>query len=187
LISARQEFFMPMPRRILPTCLLALAAFLALVAGPRAQALGPKGDAFVGYSRTGSDIFYPSTGALNGWEGALHIHLKPLLGIEGDVAHYGLGKDSIVPRTTTYLAGPRITVGALGIRLFAHGLVGGEHSSNGDGISGNAFAYAFGGGVDLPLAPFFRWRFMIDRLSAPDQSPSDGTHARFSTGLVFHF
>jgi hypothetical protein len=173
--------------RILPLLFRANVALLALVIGPQAYALGPKGDVFAGYSRTGTDAFYQGAGGLNGWEGAVHIHLKPLLGIEGDVAHYGLGADSVIPRTTTYLAGPRVTVGALGIKIFAHGLFGGEHSSNNQGISGNAFTYAFGGGVDLPLAPFFRWRFMVDGINAPDQSPSDGTHARFATGLVFHF
>ncbi len=178
---------MPMLRRTHLACFLAFVFFLVLVIGLQAHALGPKGDAFVGYSRSGSDAFYPNTGGLNGWEGALHIHLKPLLGVEGDVAHYGLGADSIVPRTTTYLFGPRVTVGAAGIKIFAHGMIGGEHSSNSFGISGNAFTYAFGGGVDLPLAPFFRWRFMIDGISAPDLSPTGGTHARFSTGLVFHF
>ena len=178
---------MPMLRRTYRAFLLAFNLLLFVVIGLQAHALGPKGDAFFGYSRSGSDAFYPNTGGLNGWEGALHIHLKPLLGVEGDVAHYGLGADAIVPRTTTYLLGPRVTVGALGIKLFAHGLIGGEHSSNSYGISGNAFTYAFGGGVDLPLAPFFLWRFMIDGINAPDQSPSTGTHARFSTGLVFHF
>ena len=177
---------MPMFRRTLPSCLLAASLF-ALLNPVQAHALGPKGDAFVGYSRSGSDAFYPNTGGLNGWEGALHVHLKPLLGVEGDVAHYGIGADSVVPRTTTYLFGPRVTFGALGIKLFAHGLIGGEHSSNGGAISNNAFTYAFGGGVDLPLAPFFRWRFMVDGINAPDQSPSEGTHGRFSTGLVFHF
>jgi hypothetical protein len=178
---------MPMPRRILPLSPIIFVALLLVGLAGTAHALGPKGDAFVGYSRTGADVFYPGTGGLNGWEGALHIHWKPLLGLEGDVAHYGLGENSSIPRTTTYLAGPRLTVGALGIKLFAHGLFGGEHSANNGGISGNAFTYAYGGGVDLPLAPFFRWRFMLDRLSAPDQSPSGATHARFSTGLVLHF
>jgi hypothetical protein len=145
-------------------------------------------DAFFGYSRTGSDAFYPNTGGLNGWEAALHIHLHPFLGVEGDVAHYGLGARSVVPRTTTVLVGPRVSVKALGINLFAHGMVGGEHSANGDGsISGGGFAYDLGGGVDLPLLPFFAWRFSADRIDAPSQSPSGGDHARFNTGLVFRF
>jgi hypothetical protein len=145
-------------------------------------------DAFFGYSRSGSDAFYPNTGGLNGWEAALHIHLHPFLGVEGDVAHYGLGARSAVPRTTTVLVGPRVSIKALGINLFAHGLVGGEHSANGDGsTSGGAFAYDLGGGVDLPILPFFAWRFSADRIDAPSQSPGGGDHARFNTGLVFRF
>jgi hypothetical protein len=145
-------------------------------------------DAFFGYSRTGSDAFYPHTGGLNGWEAALQIHLHPFLGVEGDVAHYGLGASSPVPRTTTVLVGPRLSVKALGINLFAHGMVGGEHSANSDGsISGGAFAYDLGGGLDLPILPFFAWRFSADRIDAPSQSPSGGDHARFNTGLVFRF
>jgi hypothetical protein len=147
-------------------------------------------DAFFGYSRMGSDAFYPNVGGLNGWEAALHIHLHPFFGVEGDVAHYGLGADSEVPRTTTVLVGPRISVKAIGVNLFVHGLIGGEHSSNNSSntpISGGAFAYDLGGGVDLPIFPFFAWRFSADHINAPSQSPSDGTKARFNTGLVFRF
>ncbi len=170
-------------------CLGLLALFGLSSAPPKAHALGPKGDAFFGYSRTGSNTFYPNVGGLNGWEGALQIHMRPFLGIEGDVAHYGLGANAAVPRTTTVLLGPRLTVGALGVKVFAHGLVGGEHSANGASasISGGSVAYALGGGLDVPIAPFFGWRFAADRISAPTQSPSNGTHARFSTGIVFRF
>jgi len=145
-------------------------------------------DAFFGYSRTGSDVFYQGTGGLNGWEAALQIHLHPFFGAEGDVAHYGLGASSSIPRTTTYLFGPRVSVKAIGINLFAHGLIGGEHSSNSDGsISGGAFTYDFGGGVDLPILPFFAWRFSADFINAPSQSPGTADPARFNTGLVFRF
>ena len=181
---------MPIPRRFFPVLYLLLFPILLITFVPGAQALGPKGDAFVGYSRTGSDTFYPNVGGLNGWEAAGHIRMRPFVGLEGDVAHYGLGADSSVPRTTTVLFGPRLTLGAAGIKIFGHGLLGGDHSANGGGptpISGGAFAYALGGGVDVPVAPFFAWRFMLDRLSAPSQSPGTGTHARFSTGVVFRF
>lgn len=145
-------------------------------------------DAFFGYSRAGSDTFYPGTGGLNGWDAALHIHLHPFLGAEADVAHYGLGASASVPRTTTVMVGPRISVKAIGVNLFVHGLVGGEHSSNSNGsISGGAFTYALGGGVDIPILPFFAWRIAGDRISAPSQSPSGGSKDRFNTGLVFRF
>jgi hypothetical protein len=181
---------MPIPSRILCACLWVIFPSLLLSVLPAAGAQVPKGDAFLGFSRTGADAFYPNAGGLNGWEAAVHLRIKkPFLGVEGDVAHYGLGADSSVPRTTTVLFGPRITVGVAGIHIFGHGLVGGEHSGNSSGaaISGGALAYALGGGLDVPLAPFFAWRIQGDRLSAPTQSPAGGTPARFTTGIVFRF
>ena len=168
-------------------CLILLLVFAA---APATGASLRNHDAFLGYSRLGHDAFYPNVSGLNGWEGALHIHLKPFFGVEGDVAHYGLGADAAVPRTTTVLFGPRVSVKALGINVFVHGMVGGEHSANSDGgvhISHGALAYDFGGGVDLPVLPFFAWRFSADRISAPTVSPDNGNKARFNTGLVFRF
>ena len=146
-------------------------------------------DAYFGYSRLGTDTFYPNVGGLNGWNAAVHIHMKPFLGAEGDVVHWGLGADASVPQTTSYLFGPRVTLKAAGIALFAHGLIGGEHSANNGSLSinGGAFAYAVGGGVDLPLLPFFAWRVGADRITAPSLSPSDAQKYRLNTGLVLRF
>jgi hypothetical protein len=169
-------------------CLLALCAFIIQFPA-QARAAG-KGDVFFGYSRTGSDIFYPSTPGLNGWDLDGQVHWKPFIGIEGDVAHYGLGADSSVPRTTTVLFGPKVSVGPAAIKVFGHFLVGGEHSANSSAvtpISGGAFAYAYGAGADVPIAPFLGWRVQLDHLSAPTQSPSEGTHVRFTTGIVLRF
>jgi hypothetical protein len=138
--------------------LLLLAAVIMVGLGLAGAQSLHNSDAYFGYSRLGSDAFYPNAGGLNGWNAAAHVHLCPFLGAEGDVAHYGLGADSTVPRTASFIAGPRVTVKALGAGLFAHGLVGGEHSANsGEGVSvsGGALAYTNGGGVDLPPAPFF--------------------------------
>jgi hypothetical protein len=149
-----------------------------------------KGDIGLGYSRTGSNIFYPNTPGLNGWDLDGQIHWKTFIGVEGDVAHYGLGANDIVPRTTSVLFGPKVSVGAAGFKLFGHFLMGGEHSANSEGpghISGGSFAYALGAGVDVPIVPLFAWRVQIDRLSAPSQSPSNGTPVRFTTGIVFRF
>jgi hypothetical protein len=158
-------------------------------------ATGPQlhnSDVFFGYSRTGSDTFYQGTGGLNGWEGTLHVHMAPVLGGEADVAEYGVGASSSTPHTTTVLFGPRLTVKAAGVALFAHGLVGVDHTANsGSGgnfgpVSQTGLGYALGGGVDIPFFPFFAWRFQGDRISSTD-SPSEGTKARFTTGLVFRF
>lgn len=151
----------------------------------------PQGDVYVGYSRTGSDTFYPNVGGLNGWEGAMHVKLHmPFVGVEGDLSHYGLGTNSTVPRTTAFIFGPRVTLGALGPKIFVHALIGGEHSANSSGptpISSTALASALGGGVDLPIAPFFAWRVAGDYLHAVGHSPAGGTPARFSTGIVVRF
>ncbi len=166
------------------------------MAAPAAWA-GPKpqlhnSDVYFGYSRTGSDTFYRGTGGQNGWNGALHIHMAPFLGGEADIAQYGLGSDDNVPRTTTVLFGPRVTVKAMRIGLYAHGLVGVMHtansSSNGSfgSVSDTGLGYEIGGGVDIPLLPFFAWRIAGDRISST-HSPAEGTKARFSTGLVFRF
>lgn len=168
--------------------------FFALLMIPVAAAAAPgpqlhNSDVFFGYSRTGSDTFYRGTGGLNGWEGTLHVHMAPFLGGEADVAEYGIGSDDTVPRTTTVLFGPRLTVKALAFSVFAHGLVGVEHSANNSSsqpISNTGLAYALGGGLDVPVFPFFSWRFQGDRISSTD-SPSEGTKARFTTGLVFRF
>ena len=128
---------------------------------------------------------------LNGWEGALHVKLhKVFPGVEGDVSHYGLNADSSVPRTTTFMAGPRVTLGASGPKVFVHALAGGEHSANNGGrtpISGGALVFAQDGGLDVPIAPFFSWRVAGDFLQAPTQFPADGTPARFSAGVAFRF
>src|SRR5258708_3418076 len=185
------EISMPNRRPIPAYKLVLFTLFILIAAAPAARAQLRNHDAFFGYSRTSSDVFYPNTGGLNGWEAALHIHLHPFFGVEGDVAHYGLGASAAVPRTTTFMVGPRVSVKAAGINLFVHGMLGGEHSANNSSsstpISDGAFAYDVGGGVDLPIAPFFGWRFSADRLSAPSLSPSGGNQARFNTGLVFRF
>lgn len=179
---------MPLPRRAFPVLFLLALGTLLMLFPARVRAAN-QGDVFFGYSRTGSDIFYPNTPGLNGWDLDGQVHWKPFVGIEGDVAHYGLGANASVPRTTGVLFGPKVSVGPAGFKVFGHFLAGGEHSANSAGapISGGAFACAYGAGADVPILPFFGWRVQLDHLSAPSQSPSGGTHVRFTTGIVFRF
>jgi hypothetical protein len=181
---------MRISRSVVSKIVLLFSFIAGLAFQPAAYAVGPAADVFLGYSRLTADAFYPNVGGLNGWEGALHVKLKKsFLGGEADISQYGMGADSTVPRTTAFMVGPRATVGVLGIKVFVHGLVGGEHSANSSGasISGGSLAYALGGGVDVPVAPFFAWRVAADHFSAPTQSPGSSNHARFSTGIVFRF
>ena len=180
---------MPIPHWVSRICvLLTLCAILLDLPSPAHAA--DKGDVSLGYSRTGSNIFYPNTPGLNGWDVDGQIHWKTFIGVEGDVAHYGLGANDTVPRTTSILFGPKVSVGAAGFKFFGHFLMGGEHSASSGGptpISGGSFAYALGAGADVPIVPFFAWRVQIDRFSAPIQSPSNGAPVRFTTGIVFRF
>jgi hypothetical protein len=169
---------------------LLLALDTILLGSPSVARAANMGDISLGYSRTGDNTFYPNVGGLNGWDVDGQIHWKPFIGAEGDVAHYGLGADSSIPRTTSVLFGPKLSVGAAGFKFFGHFLVGGEHSANSGGptpISHGSFAYALGGGADLPLAPFFAWRVQVDRFTAPLIAPAGGTPLRFTTGIVFRF
>jgi len=146
-------------------------------------------DVFLGYSRMGANDFYPNVGGLNGWDGAMHVKFERFAGIEGDVSRFGYGANATIPRTTSVMAGPRLTLGVLGVKVFAHALAGVEHSANSSGlpISGTALDVAAGGGADFKILPFFSWRLAADYLAAPTQETSSATHARFSTGIVFHF
>ncbi len=78
-----------------------------------------------------------------------------------------MGADASVPRTTTVLFGPKVSVGPPAIKVFGHFLMGGEHSANSGGapISGGVFAYAYGAGADVPILPFFGWRVQLDHLT----------------------
>jgi hypothetical protein len=158
---------------------------------PVAAAQLHNSNVFLGYSRSGSDLFYRNTGGLNGFDAALQVPIKkPFLGVEADLAEYGLGADSSTPNSTTFLAGPRVTVKApLGVRLWAHGLVGGERSAIGGGasISGASMIYAIGGGADIRILHFLAGRIGADRMASPALSPASGRRDRFSTGLVFRF
>jgi hypothetical protein len=168
---------------------LSLAILTLACLAHSAHAIGPKGDIYLGYSRLGNNAFYPNVDGLNGLEVAGHLKTGHFLGIEGDFAHYGYGASDATPKTTTVMFGPRVTVGAVGVHLFAHALLGGEHSANSAGasIDGGTFAYALGGGVDVPVAPFFGWRVNGDYIDAPTLSTQNATKARISTGLVFRF
>lgn len=165
-----------------------MVATLAMTPWMAAQS---RGDVAFGFSRAGSNLFYPNVPALNGWEatGTFRLH-KPLLAAELDVAHYGIGAGSENPHTTTVLVGPQVAVHVLRAKLFVHALVGGEHSKNSatnTPIDGTALAYALGGGLDVPVLPHLAWRLQGDRLDAPTRDNANATKARFTTGMVFRF
>jgi hypothetical protein len=181
---------MPLFPRLMRIRLWLVFPFALVALALPAHAAASSGDVFFGYSRLGNDAFYPNVGGLSGWEGAVQVKIMPFVGVEADLAHYGIEANASVPRTTTVLFGPRVTFGAAGVHIFVHGLVGGEHSANSSGdtpVSGGALTLALGGGVDFRIAPRFAWRVAADYLNAPFETPGSGNHDRFTTGLVFRF
>jgi hypothetical protein len=173
--------------RCVPSVML-LLVFFGLCAS-EARAAAPRADVFLGVSRLGQNTFYPNAGSQWGWNGAFSVRVRNFVSLEGDIAQYGLGADSYVPHSSTFMAGPRLTVGAVGVRVFVHGLAGVERVNNSgtSDISGSAMSVAGGGGIDLPVAPFFSWRVMADYIEAPSLDTAGVSHARVSTGVVFHF
>lgn len=172
--------------RILSRLALILLSFAVFAVPAAARATGP--DVFFGYSRLGANAFHPNVPGLNGWQAEASFGFIPFIGIDGDVAHYGLGAASTLPHTTTVMIGPRVTVGARGVHVYGHALFGGEHSSNSGGIiSSNAFTVAAGGGVDYHLISVLAARFNLDYIDAPGESPSTASHYRWGIGLAARF
>jgi hypothetical protein len=116
-------------------------------------------------------------------------------------------------RVNNYLFGPTVTANLGRSAIFAHALFGEAHSSLGAGVtvpivgsistgltSANAFAMAFGGGIDIGLTRHFAVRavqvdFLRTQFNATDAlaaglSSSLGNRQnsyRLSTGIVLRF
>lgn len=172
---------------------------------------------FGGYSylRNGSNGF-------NGWEGQGTFNFNRYFGVTADVSGSILSpfsfstsgfSASTYQHVTNYLFGPTVTAGFGRSAVFAHALFGAAHSSLGAGVnvpviggistgltSANAFAMAFGGGIDIGMTRHFAIRavqvdYIRTQFSATDAlltglSSSLGNRQnsfRYSSGIVFRF
>jgi hypothetical protein len=169
----------------------AIALFVALAAPARAA---DKGDVYFGYSRAGANLYAANTPGMNGWQAVAHIKPIPFVGIEGDVSHYSQSPSGFSQQVTQVMFGPRVTVHAAGVYLFAHGLGGFLHENETvttfPSSSSNAVAYALGGGADLPLFLGLKIRGSADYLG-DSNAPSSGSrapqHYRIGVGIAYHF
>jgi hypothetical protein len=99
-------------------------------------------------------------------------------------AHFGL-PSAPDARTIHFMVGPQISFPGR-ISPFVHVLAGVGHVAV-NGISDNSFAGAFGGGLDLRVAPLISWRaIQVDDL-VTNHFGGVQHNARVSTGLVFRF
>src|ERR1700681_3097546 len=206
--------------RILASIMVFLPSMLVAQIGgarPAGSENETRATIFGGYSylRNNSNGF-------NGWEGQGTFNFNRYLGVTADVSGASLTPFSFsvlgfsagtYQHLDNYLFGPTVT-GKLGrSAIFAHALFGEAHSSLGAGVSvpiiggistgltsANAFAMAFGGGIDIGLTrhlairavqvDYIRTQFnAIDALTT-GLSSSLGNRQnsfRYSTGIVFRF
>jgi len=158
----------------------------------------------------------------NGWGGQGTFNFNRYLGVTADVSGSILSpfsfstsgfSASTYQHVTNYLFGPTVTAGFGRSAVFAHALFGAAHSSLGAGVnipiiggistgltSANAFAMAFGGGIDIGMTRHFAIRAVqvdyirtqfnsIDALTS-GLSSSLGNRQnsfRYSSGIVFRF
>ena len=172
---------------------------------------------FGGYSylRNASNSF-------SGFDGQGTFNFNRYLGVTADVSGASLTpfsgsalgfSGSARQRIYNYLFGPTVTANVGKSAFFAHALFGEAHSSLGAGVnipiiggfstgltSANAFAMAFGGGVDIGLTRHFAIRaaqvdYLRTQFNATDAlltglSSSLGNRQnsmRYSAGVVFRF
>ena len=157
-----------------------------------------------------------------GWEAAGQYNLTKMLGVKADFSGE-YGKPVSVPGVTvpslrfyTFLAGPVITFRGDRFSPFVHAGFGVNHLSltsypgglkfegvtvPNTGYSENAFAMAYGGGLDVKLTHHFAWRLgQFDYVYTKHCLATNGTcnlgvdsapaahqnNFRFSTGIVIH-
>jgi outer membrane protein with beta-barrel domain len=149
----------------------------------------PKADVGLGYAYVHASI----SGAgfnMNGFNGSIAFNATNVLGIVADIGYYHGSPSGSSLNDTSYMFGPRFSFRKSDKATpFVQALFGGSHFSAAfGGLSGsvNPFAFAFGGGVDVPLKGdkiAFRPEFNYFG------QRSNGTTingVRIGAGLVFH-
>jgi peptidoglycan-associated lipoprotein len=197
----------------LPSMLLAQSGGVR----PAGSENGTRATIFGGYSYLRND-----SNGFNGWEGQGTFNFNRYLGVTADVSgasltpfsFSGLGFSAgTYQHLNSYLFGPTVTTNLGRSAVFAHALFGEARSSLGAGVdipiiggisagltSANAFAMAFGGGIDIGLTRHLAIRavqvdYLRTQFSATDAlttglSSSLGNWQnsfRYSTGIVFRF
>lgn len=124
----------------------------------------------------------------NGINGSLALN-HHWLGIVGDFGAYHGSPSGVSVNTYSFLFGPRLTLhNPTKINPFVQGLVGGAHLTAGYGGLSTAttpFAFSFGGGVDIGMAPLLSLRPQVDYVGLRE-SGQTANCTRVSIGIVLH-
>lgn len=182
--------------------LAALIAFLLAAAMPLEAQFGSKVALFGGYSYWHAGRDFGGTGfSLNGWDASAEAGGNWLSGV-ADFSRQYASPSGIDENQYSLLFGPQVSVPHLpGVIPFAHVLAGVVHGTDSTvvlGIScppactplittGNAFASALGGGLDVKaLGPLWIRAFQVDYVHA-NLSPDHHEQVRLSFGVVLRF
>jgi outer membrane immunogenic protein len=149
----------------------------------------PKADVGVGYAFLHLSANGGSTN-MNGFDGSVAYNVSDWIGIVGDLGYYHSSPSGVSLNDVSYTFGPRFSYRKSDkVVPFFQALFGGSHLSAAFGGSSgavNPFAFAFGGGADIPLkGDKIGLRPEFDYLG----QRTNGTTlngARLSVGLVFH-
>jgi hypothetical protein len=205
---------------ILTSIVLFLPSMLVAQSGgarPAGSENGTRAAIFGGYS-----YLRNSNNGFNGWEAQGTFNFARHLGVTADLSSASLSPFSFsllgfsvgtYQRLNNYLFGPTVTTSLGRSAVFAHALFGEARSSLGAGVgipiiggistgltSANAFAMAFGGGIDVPLTrhlairavqvDYVRTQFRATDALTTRLSSSLGNRQnsfRYSTGIVLRF
>ena len=151
--------------------------------------------------------------SLNGGGGDITVALTSMFGIKGDFQGYQSYKECLVgsggsscfnANLFTYMGGPVVKFHTSRFEPYAELLVGGAHSNFYAGAcnlvacastnpSNNAFALAFGGGIDIPLSEHVAFKlvngdFVLTRFGNNfTNGHQNQSNFRFQTGIQFRF
>lgn len=163
-------------------------AGILLMAGSAHAQETPKAEISAGYSY----LRLGGSGGVNQNGGNVSVagNLNRWFGIVGDVGFYHAAPFGVGVNTTTFMAGPRISVRSSSRATpFVQVLFGGAHLAaglNGFSSSVTPFALSAGAGVDLKVSSHVAFRPQLDYIAM--RSGGQTTNAvRASFGIVFRF
>ncbi len=181
-----------MKKGILAFATLLMAGVLPLGNLPlHAQSDFPRAQLFGGYSYVSVDTGpNNSRKGLNGWNGQGTVNLNRWFGLTADFGGYYGSPFNISVHDYTFMGGPTLTYRAEHVAPFLHALVGADHFgvSNVPGAGSNTkFAWAVGGGIDIPITRQFGIRLVQADFLRTMHGGDEQNNIRLSTGLDFMF
>ena len=172
-----------------------LVALVVLFSGAALAQEHPKAELFGGYSylRLNPGQGLSGENVPGGWHASIAGNVNNWFGVAGDFSGHYKEIGGVKTNTHSFLFGPRISYrNNEKVTPFAHVQFGAARVS-GAGISENAFAMNFGGGVDVKISDKVAFRvgqfdYVLTRFDGPTSGTTANQHNfRFSTGIVFRF